>query len=131
MTIAVDNLRRITLRVRPQLHQALTQAAAERDVSLNHLAVEALELYLVQEKELALSEAKRRFPLKELSDLLAPAAQARGLTEEEIMHHVKETRRRIWQERYREMLEGSQEVESLYGSLCVFSLRERKESSST
>lgn len=46
MTIAVGNIRRITLRMPPQLYQALTQAAAERDVSLNHLAVEALELYL-------------------------------------------------------------------------------------
>jgi len=108
MTIAVDNIRRITLRVPSQLHQALTQAAAERDVSLNHLAVEALELYLVQEKELALSEAKGQFPLKELSGLLAPAAQARGLTEEEMMRHVKEARRRIWYERYREMVKWSQ-----------------------
>jgi len=108
MTIAVDNIRRITLRVPSQLHQALTQAAAERDVSLNHLAVETLELYLVQEKELALSEAKGQFPLKELSGLLAPAAQARGLTEEEMMRHVKEARRRIWYERYREMVKWSQ-----------------------
>jgi hypothetical protein len=107
MTIAVDNIRRITLRVPSQLHQALTQAAAERDVSLNHLAVEALELYLVQEKGLALSEAKGRFPLRELSGLLAPAAQARGLMEEEMTRHVKEARRRIWQERYREMVETS------------------------
>jgi site-specific recombinase XerD len=112
MTIVVDNIRRITLRVPSQLHQALTQAAAERDVSLNHLAVEALELYLVQERELALSEAKGRFPLKELSDLLAPAAQARGLTEEEVMRHVKEARRRIWQERYREMAERPQKAQA-------------------
>lgn len=120
MTIAIDNTRRITLRVPPQLYQALTQAAVERDVSLNHLAVEALELYLVQEKELALSrspersegEAKGRFPLQELSDLLAPAAQARGLTEEEMMRHVKEARRRIWYERYREMVEGLQKAQA-------------------
>ena len=104
MTIAVDNIRRITLRVPSQLHQALTQAAAERDVSLNHLAIEALKQYVVQEKE--------RVPLKELSDLLAPVAQARGLTEEEMMQHVKEVRRRIWQERYREMVEGSQKAQA-------------------
>lgn len=100
MTVTVDNIRRITLRVPSQLHQALAQVAAERDVSLNHLAVEALQWYLVQEKG--------RFPLKELSELLAPAAQAKGLTEEEMMRHVKEARRRIWQERYREMVEVSQ-----------------------
>lgn len=104
MTMVADNIRRITLRVPSELHQALSQAAATRDVSLNHLAIEALELYLVQEKE--------RFPLKELSDLLAPAAQAKGLTGEEVMRHVKEARRHIWQERYREMVEGSQEAQA-------------------
>lgn len=82
--MAVDNIRRITLRVSSELHQELTEAAAERDISLNHLAVEALTRYLVQEEE--------RFPLKELSDLLAPAAQAKGLSEEEMMRHVKEVR---------------------------------------
>lgn len=52
-----------------------------------------METYLVQEKG--------RFPLKELSDMLAPAAQAKGLTEEELMRHVREVRRRICQERER------------------------------
>lgn len=103
MTISVDNIRRITLRVPSQLHQALTQVAVERDVSLNRLAVEALEQYVVQEK--------RRFPLQELSALLAPAAQTKGLTEEEMMRHVKEVRRRIWQERYRETVEASRKAE--------------------
>ncbi|MBC8446171.1 MAG: toxin-antitoxin system HicB family antitoxin [Chloroflexi bacterium] len=99
MTVAVDNIRRITLRVPSRLHQDLTKTAAEREVSVNRLAVEALERYLIQEND--------RFPLQELSDLLAPAAQAKGLTEEEVMRHVKEARRRIWQERYREMVEVS------------------------
>jgi hypothetical protein len=60
-------------------------------------------LYVVQEQE--------RFPLKELSALLAPAAQTKGLTEEEMIRHVKEARRRIWQERYREMVEVSRNAE--------------------
>jgi hypothetical protein len=72
MTVAVDDSRRVTLRVPSKLH-------------------------------------------------LAPAAQARGLTEEEMMPHVKEARRYIWQDQYREM------VRSLYGLLCVFGLREGKE----
>jgi len=54
------------------------------------------KMYLVQKRG--------RFSLRELSDLLAPAAQTKGLTEEEMMRHVKEARRRIWQERYREMV---------------------------
>ena len=103
MTIAIDRIRRITLRVPSQLHRALTQAAAERDVSLNRLAVEALDLYAVQQK--------RRFPLKELSAILAPAGQTKGLTEEEMMRHIKEVRRRIWQERYRETVEASRKAE--------------------
>ena len=104
MTSAVENIRRITLRVPSQLHQALIQAAAERDLSLNRLAVEALELYVIQEKG--------RLPLREVSDLLAPVAQTRGLTEEEMMRHVKEARRRIWQERYRKMVDASRNAES-------------------
>jgi len=43
-----------------------------------------------------------------LSDLLAPAAQAKGLTEEDLMQHVREARRRIWEERYRRMVEALQ-----------------------
>ena len=103
MTSDIEDISRITLRVPSQLHQALVQVAAERDLSLNRLAIEALELYVIQEKG--------RFPLRELSNLLAPAAQTRGLTEEEMMRHVKEARRRIWQERYREMVETSRNAE--------------------
>ena len=76
---------------------------AERDVSLNRMAVEALELYAVQQT--------RRFPLMELSAILAPAAQTKGLTEEEMMRHIKEVRRRTWQERYRETVEASRKAE--------------------
>jgi len=101
MTRRIDDIRRITLRVPSRLHRTLIQVAGERDTSLNRLVIEALERYVVQERG--------RFPLKELSDLLAPAAQAKGLTEEEIMRHVKEARRRIWQERYRDMIEATQE----------------------
>ena len=103
MTSSIEDISRITLRMPSQLHQALIQVAAERDLSLNRLAVEALELYVIQEKG--------RFPLRELSDLLAPVAQTRGLTEEEMMRHVKEARRRIWQERYREVVETSRNAE--------------------
>jgi predicted transcriptional regulator len=92
-------LRRITLRVSPQLHQNLTQVAQEQNKSLNHLAVEALEEYLLQTQE--------RLPLQEMSDLLVPAAQAAGLDEESLLRHVKEARRRIWQERYQQMAENT------------------------
>lgn len=46
------------------------------------------------------SQAQRRFPLRELSELLAPAAQAQGLSEEELMEEVKAVRRELYKERY-------------------------------
>ncbi len=91
----MEDVRRITIRVSPELHQQLTQLAACRSVSLNRLAVEALETYAE-----ALAAEQGRFPLKELSALLAPAAEAEGLTEEELLEYARQVRRRIWQERY-------------------------------
>ena len=88
-------VKRITIRVPPELHQQLTRLAADRSVSLNTLAVEALEAYAE-----ALAAGHRRFPLRELSALLAPAAEAADLTEEELLHYARQIRRRIWQERY-------------------------------
>lgn len=101
MTItSTENNRRITLRVSASLHQALSAAAAQRKESLNSLAIAALNKYLIHEQE--------RFPLQEMSNLLAPAAEAKGLQEEDVMRHIKETRRRIWQERYAEMIGSSE-----------------------
>jgi site-specific recombinase XerD len=68
-------------------------------LSLNNLAVEALETYVARDKQ--------RLPLRELSEALAPAADAEGLTEEELLRHVKEARRRIWRERYQDLVEAS------------------------
>jgi uncharacterized protein (DUF1778 family) len=96
---APEKLRRITLRVPRRLHQTLTEAAQSRNKSLNNLAVEALEQYVLQEQE--------RLPLKEISELLVPAAQAAGMNEKDLLRHVKEARRRIWQERYQKMAENS------------------------
>jgi len=88
-------IKRITIRVSPKLHQRLSQLAASRSVSLNTLAVEALEAYAE-----ALAAGQERFPLRQLSALLAPAAEAANLTEEELLHYARQVRRRIWQERY-------------------------------
>lgn len=88
-------IKRITIRVSPELHQRLSRLAAGRSVSLNTLAVEALEAYTE-----TLAAGQDRFPLRELSALLAPAAEAADLTEEELLHYARLVRRRIWQERY-------------------------------
>lgn len=103
MSAVANGIKRITIRVPTTLHKALAHAAIDRDTSLNRLAVEALEQYLA-----TIKGEEGRFPLRELSDLLAPAAQAKGLTEEDLMQHVREARRRIWEERYRRMVEALQ-----------------------
>ena len=101
MSALTNEIRRITIRVPATVHKALAHAAIDQGTSLNRLAVEALEQYLA-----TLKGKEGRFSLRELSDLLTPAAQARGLTEEDLMQHVREARRRIWEERYRQMVEA-------------------------
>jgi len=96
MTV-VQDIRRITIRVSPDLHRRMGKLAAKRTMSLNTLAVEAMEAYTK-----APMTATERFPLKELAALLAPAAEAADISEEDLQRHVREVRRRIWQERYQE-----------------------------
>jgi hypothetical protein len=55
---------------------------------------------------MSIKREEGRFPLKELSNLLTLAAQAKGLTKEDLMQYVREARRRIWEERYRQMVEA-------------------------
>ncbi len=88
-------VKRITIRVHPELHRRLRELAAERSVSLNTLAVEALESYSA-----ALAVGEQRLPLKQLGALLAPAAEADALAEEKLLHYARQVRSRIWQERY-------------------------------
>lgn len=83
-------VRRITIRVSPKLHRRLSRLAADRAVSLNMLAVEALEAYTQ-----ARAPDQERLPLKPLSALLVPAAEAADLTEEELLRHARQVRRRI------------------------------------
>ncbi len=94
-------IKRITIRVPLELHQQLRQLAARRAVSLNALAVEVLEACTK-----AASEEREPFPLRELSALLAPAAEAAHLTEEELLRHARQVRRRIWQERYEKVVQS-------------------------
>ena len=89
------SIKRITVRVPPDLHEQVSKAAAREDESLNQFVVEALEAHVRRREDQA-----GRWPLRELSALLAPAAEASGLSEEELIEHVQEVRRRIWEERY-------------------------------
>ena len=46
------------------------------------------------------SVAQERLPLQELAEILTPAAEAAGLTEEELLAYAHQARRRLWRERY-------------------------------
>lgn len=84
-------VKRITIRVTPELHRQLVSISGEQDKSLNTLAVEALESYTKQ---------SGRLPLQQLSDMLSPAAEAGDISEAELLEHARTVRQRIWQERY-------------------------------
>ncbi len=89
------DIRRITIRVSPELHEQAFQAATQEHVSLNQLVTRVLESYVLRKRG-----ETERFPLRELGVLLAPTAQASELSEEELMAHVRDVRKRIWKERY-------------------------------
>jgi predicted transcriptional regulator len=94
-------VKRITIRVPPVLHQQLHKIAADQSVSLNTLACKALEAYVESS-----ATDQERLPLRELGALLAPAAEAAELTEEELLRHARQVRRRIWQERYEKTVQA-------------------------
>jgi predicted transcriptional regulator len=94
-------VKRITIRVDSELHRQLRDLAVDRSVSLNTLAIEALEAY-----SMALTAERQRLPLKQLSALLAPVAEAAALTEEELLHYARQVRSRIWQERYEKAVQS-------------------------
>lgn len=94
-------VRRITIRIPPALYRRLHKAADEQEVSLNTLAVRALEAYV--EKP---AVEPHRLPLRELGALLAPAAEAAEITEEDLFRHARQVRRRLWQERYERAVEA-------------------------
>jgi hypothetical protein len=90
-------VKRITVRVSPKLHKRVAQAARRRQVSLNQFVAETLETSTRHEES-----AVGPWKLRELSALLAPATEVRGLTEDELLRHAREIRRTIWKERYQE-----------------------------
>lgn len=91
------SVKRITVRVSPELHERATEVATQHQKSLNQFVAEAIEVY-IHRKE---AEAGQ-WPLGELSALLAPAAEAKDLSEGELLRRVREVRRHIWEERYQE-----------------------------
>ena len=96
-------VKRITIRVSPSLHDRARQAASKRQESLNEFAVRALEDAITREPASASHSL-----LDDLSALLAPAAQAQEITEDEMLAHLHDVRRKLWQERYRQVVEDVQ-----------------------
>jgi len=94
-------IKRITIRVPPALHRELRQTATSRSVSLNTLAVQVLKAYVNETR----AADREHLPLRELGALLAPAAEAAELTEEELLHYARQVRSRIWQERYEQAVQ--------------------------
>lgn len=94
-------IKRVTIRVPSALHQQLHEVADDQAISLNTLAVRALEAYVEES-----TGEQKRLPLRELGALLAPAAEAAELTEEELLRHARQVRHRIWQERYEKAVQA-------------------------
>lgn len=95
-------VKRVTIRLTPALHRQLRQAATDQSLSLNSLAVQALEDYVQVHAE----QQQSRLPLRQLAAFLAPAAEASDITEEELLQHARRVRRRIWQERYEKAVQA-------------------------
>ncbi len=86
----------LTVRLVPEDLEQLRELAEELGVGPAVLA----RILIRQGLKSLSSTSQARFPLKELSELLAPAAQAEGLTEEELLEEVRAVRRKIYEERY-------------------------------
>ncbi len=94
----------ITIRVPPALHRRLHDTAVDQSVSLNALAVRALEACVENYRV-----DQERLPLRELGALLTPAVETTELAKEELLDHVRHVRRRIWQERYEKAVRAATE----------------------
>jgi predicted DNA-binding protein len=86
----------VTVRLIPEDLERLRELAEELGVGPAVLA----RIIIRQGLKNLSSTSQARFPLKELSELLAPAVQAQGLSEEELLEEVRAIRQRIYEERY-------------------------------
>ncbi|MFQ5794354.1 MAG: hypothetical protein ACE5JP_04815 [Candidatus Bipolaricaulia bacterium] len=80
--------------------QKLRALAQDLDIGPSVLARMLLHVSLVNLEELKSARQAGRFPLSLLSELLAPAVRAKGLTEEDLQRSVKAARKQLREERY-------------------------------
>ncbi len=83
------------------------ESLAERlNMSPSRLAKLLLQAGLTNLEQFVSRPEEERFPVSFLSDLLAPIARAKGLTEEDLKESVRQSRRKIGAERYSETIES-------------------------
>lgn len=90
----------LSVRLNEEDKKRLEALAEDLDVGPSVLARMLLHSGLANLEGLQAAREAGRFPLTLLSELLAPAARAKGLSEEDLARSVQAARQRIWQERY-------------------------------
>lgn len=116
----------LSVRLNEEDEQRLKVLAEELAIGPSVLARMVLHSSLATLEAFRVARETDRFPLSLLSELLAPAARVKGLTEEDLTRSVKASRKRLWEERYALWKRHGIQLESLYGLLCVLGKRERK-----
>ena len=92
----------LSVRLNEDDEQRLAALAEDLDVGPSVLARMLIHSSLSGLEELQTLRARGRFPLSLLSEILAPAAQADSLSEEDLNAAVTDARRRLWDEHYAE-----------------------------
>lgn len=96
----------LSVRLAEEDEQRLKELATDLDIGPSVLARMLLHSSLANLEGLRAAREAGRFPLSLLSELLVPAARAKGLTEEDLKRSVRAARKKIWEERYAESLES-------------------------
>jgi len=90
----------LSVRMNEEDTKRLEALAEELAVGPSVLARMVLHAGLAALEELRAAREASRFPLSLLSELLSPAARAKGLTEEDLARSLKAARKKLWEERY-------------------------------
>lgn len=90
----------LSVRLDEEDQQKLTALAKDLAIGPSVLARMLLHASLTTLEQLQVAKRADRLPLTLLSELLAPAAQARRLTEADLQRSVKAARKKLWEERY-------------------------------
>ena len=90
----------LSVRLNEEDERRLKALAADLDIGPSVLARMLLHGHLVHLETFRQTPEIDRQGLSLLGGLLAPAARAKGLTEEELRRSVRSARKKLWKERY-------------------------------